>query len=145
MKSGNKVLIIGGYQGIGNRLAKLYLNNGDEVLATYSRVKPKNFTSKNISFLKLELNNQNKLMMFIKKLKKIKFDVALFVAAVDASSKRIRRKFCMWNNLNIVEFNKMLSINCFSHIKILELMMKNKLLNSEAKMIFFFKSSWLNI
>ena len=47
MKSGNKVLIIGGYQGIGNRLAKLYLYNGDQVFATYSRLKPKGYTSKN--------------------------------------------------------------------------------------------------
>ena len=45
MKSENKVLIIGGYRGIGNRLAKLYLYNGDQVFATYSRLKPKNFTS----------------------------------------------------------------------------------------------------
>ena len=49
MKSGNKVLIIGGYQGIGNRLAKLYLYNGDQVFATYSKLKPKNSISKNIS------------------------------------------------------------------------------------------------
>jgi NAD(P)-dependent dehydrogenase (short-subunit alcohol dehydrogenase family) len=137
MKSGNKVLIIGSYQGIGNRLARLYLNNGDQVFATYSRLKPKGFTSKNICFLKLELNNQKKFIVFIKKLKKIKFDVALFVAAVDASSIRIRKKYCMWNNLSIVEFAKMLSINCFSHIKILEYMMKKKLLNTKAKMIFF--------
>ena len=137
MKSGNKVLIIGGYRGIGNRLARLYLNNGDQVFATYSRLKPKGFTSKNICFLKLELNNQKKFIVFIKKLKKIKFDVALFVAAVDASSIRIRKKYCMWNNLSIVEFVKMLSINCFSHIKILEFMMKKKLLNTKAKMIFF--------
>ena len=137
MKSENKVLIIGGYRGIGNRLAKLYLYNGDQVFATYSRLKPKNFTSKNISFLKLELNNHRKFMIFIKKLKKIKFDIVLFVAAVNANSKRIRKKYCMWNNLSIVEFAKMLSINCFSHIKILELIMKKKLLNSKAKMIFF--------
>ena len=137
MKSGNKVLIIGSYQGIGNRLARLYLNNGDQVFATYSRLKPKGFASKNICFLKLELNNQKKFIVFIKKLKKIKFDLALFVAAVDASSIRIRKKNCMWNNLSIVEFVKMLSINCFSHIKILEFMMKKKLLNSKAKMIFF--------
>ena len=137
MKSGNKVLIIGGYQGIGNRLAKLYLYNGDQVFATYSRLKPKDYTSKNISFLKLELNNHRKFVIFIKKLKKIKFDIVLFVAAVNANSKRIRKKYCMWNNLSIVEFIKMLSINCFSHIKILEFMMKKKLLNSKAKMIFF--------
>ena len=62
MKSGNKVLIIGGYRGIGNRLARLYLNNGDQVFATYSRLKPKGFTSKNICFLKLELNNQKNLL-----------------------------------------------------------------------------------
>ena len=137
MKSGNKVLIIGSYQGIGNRLARLYLNNGDQVFATYSRLKPKGFTSKNICFLKLELNNQKKFIVFIKKLKKIKFDIVLFVAAVNVFSKRIRKKYCMWNNLSIVEFSKVLSINCFSHIKILELMMKKKLLNSKAKMIFF--------
>ena len=137
MKSGNKVLVIGGYRGIGNRLAELYLHNGDQVFATYSRLKPKDFTSKNISFLKLELDNHRKFMIFIIKLKKIKFDIVLFVAAVNANSKRIRKKYCMWNNLSIVEFSKVLSINCFSHIKILELMMKKKLLNSKAKMIFF--------
>jgi len=137
MKLKHKILVIGGYEGIGNRLARLYLNNGDQVFATYSRLKPKGFTSKNICFLKLELNNQKKFIVFIKKLKKIKFDVALFVAAVDASSIRIRKKYCMWNNLSIVEFAKMLSINCFSHIKILEYMMKKKLLNTKAKMIFF--------
>ena len=137
MKSGNKVLVIGGYRGIGNRLAELYLRNGDQVFATYSRLKPKDYTSKNISFLKLELNNHRKFMIFIKKLKKIKFDIVLFVAAVNVFSKRIKKKYCMWNNLSIVEFAKMLSINCFSHIKILEFMMKKKLLNSKAKMIFF--------
>ena len=144
MKSGNKVLVIGGYRGIGFKLAKLYLYNGDQVFVTYSRLKPKDYTSKNISFLKLELNNHRKFMIFIKKLKKIKFDIVLFVAAVNANSKRIRKKYCMWNNLSIVEFAKMLSINCFSHIKILEFMMKKKLLNTKAKMIFFFKPSWLN-
>ena len=144
MKSGNKVLIIGGYQGIGNRLAKLYLYNGDQVFATYSRLKPKNYTSKNISFLKLELNNHRKFMIFIKKLKKIKFDIILFVAAVNADSKRIRKKYCMWNNLSIVEFVKMLSINCFSYIKILEFMMKKKTFKFKSKDDFFFKSSWLN-
>ena len=118
MKSENKVLIIGGYQGIGNKLAKLYLYNGNQVLATYSRLKPKGYTSKNISFLKLKLNNHRKFIIFINKLKKIKFDIVLFVAAVNASSKGIRKKYCMWNNLSIVEFAKMLSINCFSHIKI---------------------------
>ena len=137
MKSENKVLVIGGYRGIGFRLAKLYLYNGDQVFVTYSRLKPKDYTSKNISFLKLELNNHRKFMIFIKKLKKIKFDIILFVAAVNADSKRIRKKYCMWNNLSIVEFAKMLSINCFSHIKILESMMKKKLLNSKAKIIFF--------
>ena len=137
MKSGNKVLVIGGYRGIGFKLAKLYLYNGDQVFVTYSRLKPKDYTSKNISFLKLELNNHRKFMIFIKKLKKIKFDIILFVAAVNADSKRIRKKYCMWNNLSIVEFAKMLSINCFSHIKILESMMKKKLLNSKAKIIFF--------
>jgi NAD(P)-dependent dehydrogenase (short-subunit alcohol dehydrogenase family) len=137
MKSENKVLIIGGYQGIGNKLAKLYLYNGNQVLATYSRLKPKGYTSKNISFLKLKLNNHRKFIIFINKLKKIKFDIVLFVAAVNASSKGIRKKYCMWNNLSIVEFAKMLSINCFSHIKILEFMMKKKLLNTKAKIIFF--------
>ena len=73
----------------------------------------------------------------IKKLKKVKLDIALFVASVHSGSKRMRSKFCMWNNLNIVEFTKMLNINCFSHIKILEFMMKKRLLNSKAKMIFF--------
>ena len=66
MKSGNKVLVIGGYRGIGFRLAKLYLYNGDQVFVTYSRLKPKDYTSKNISFLKLELNNHRKFMIFIK-------------------------------------------------------------------------------
>ena len=137
MKSENKVLVIGGCRGIGFRLAKLYLYNGDQVFATYSRLKPKGYTSKNISFLKLELNNHRKFIIFIKKLKKIKFDIVLFVAAVNEKSPRIRKKYCFWNNLSIVEFTKMLSINCFSHIKILESMMKKKLLNSKAKMIFF--------
>ena len=50
MKPKHKILIIGGYEGIGSRLAKLYLNNGDQVFATYSRFKPKDFNSKNISF-----------------------------------------------------------------------------------------------
>jgi hypothetical protein len=94
------------------------LYNGDQIFATYSRLKPKDFTSKNISFLKLELNNHRKFIIFIKKLKKIKFDIVLFVSAVNANSKGIRKKYCMWNNLSIVEFAKMLSINCFSHIKI---------------------------
>jgi len=137
MKPRHKILIIGSYEGIGSRLAKLYLNNGDQVFATYSRFKPKGFKSKNISFFKLELNNQKKFLAFIKKLKKVKFDIALFVASVHSESKRMRKKFCMWNNLNIAEFTKMLNINCFSHIKILEFMMKKKLLNSKAKMIFF--------
>ena len=137
MKSENKVLVIGGYRGIGNKLAKLYLYNGDQVFVTYSRLKPKGYKSKNISFLKLELNNHRKFVIFIKKLKKIKFDIVLFVSAVNANSKRIRKKYCMWGNLNIIEFTKMLNINCFSHMKILELMMKKKLLNSKAKIIFF--------
>ena len=91
MKSENKVLVIGGYRGIGFRLAKLYLYNGDQVFVTYSRLKPKDYTSKNISFLKLELNNHRKFMIFIKKLKKIKFDIVLFVAAVNVFSKRRKR------------------------------------------------------
>ena len=94
MKSENKVLIIGGYRGIGNRLAKLYLYNGDQVFATYSKLKPKNSISKNISFLTFELNNHRKFMIFIKKLKKIKFDIVLFVAAVNEKSPRIRKKYC---------------------------------------------------
>jgi len=93
MKSENKVLVIGGYRGIGNKLAKLYLYNGDQVFVTYSRLKPKGYKSKNISFLKLELNNHRKFVIFIKKLKKIKFDIVLFVSAVNANSKRIRKKY----------------------------------------------------
>ena len=53
MKSENKVLIIGGCRGIGNRLAKLYLYNGDQVFATYSKLKPKNSISKNIDICEI--------------------------------------------------------------------------------------------
>ena len=78
-----------------------------------------------------------KFKSFICKIIKQIFDKVIFVASVYSGSKGIRKKYCMWNNLSIVEFAKMLSINCFSHIKILEFMMKKKLLNTKAKIIFF--------
>ena len=132
-----KVLIIGGSQGIGNSIVNIYSNEGNDVFATYSKSIPKNFKSKNIHLFKLDLYKQKKFKFFIKQFKNIKFDIVLFVAAISTNSKRIREKYCKFGNLNIIEFVKMLSVNCFSHIKLFELLAKQNLLNLEAKIVFF--------
>ena len=71
MKARQKVLLVGGSEGIGKKLVSLYLKNDDYVFTTYTKLKPKNFTSKNISLFRLDLSSQRNLTKFIKQINRV--------------------------------------------------------------------------
>lgn len=125
-----KILILGADSEIGFQLYKLLIQKKFNVFAS-SKKKKKNFFILNYN----ELNNFKNISK--KKFKGIKFDYIFFLAAITNLSKQIDNKKCSFGNINYINFRKIIKINCFSPIKIFEILHKNNFINNKAKIIFF--------
>jgi len=131
------ILIIGGTSEIAQKIL-VNLNKLNilkiKIFATYNNTK---IFVENVNYLKLDLNNENIFRKKISKLKKYKFDYVLFAAALTHNSNLINNKSCVFGNLKLKYFNLLLKVNCFSNIKIFEILHKQKMLSKGCKIIFF--------
>jgi len=131
------LLIIGGTSEIAQKIL-INLNELNslktKLFATYNN---SNKFIKNVNYLRLDLNNERNFEKKINKFKKYKFDYILFAAALTHNSNLIKNKFCIFGNLELKYFELMLKINCYSNLKIFEILHKKKMINKGSKIIFF--------
>ena len=125
-----KILLLGADSEIGFQLYKLLMKKNFCVFASSKKKKKKFF---NLNYNKLD-NFKN---FAKKKFKNVKFNYIIFLAAITNSSQQIDNKKCTFGNINYANFRKILKINCFSPIKIFEILHKNHSIDNKAKIIFF--------
>ena len=130
-------LIIGGTSEIAQKIL-INLNKLNilktKLFATYNNSKK---FLENVNYIKLDLNNESFFEKKIDKLKKYKFDYVLFAAALTHNSNLINNKSCVFGNLKLKYFDLLLKVNCYSNIKIFEILHKKKMLKKGCKIIFF--------
>ena len=126
------VLLLGIDSEIGLQLHELFLKKKFKVFASTKMNKSKS------NFFYLDYNKLNGFKNIAKKkFKNIKFDYVIFLAAITNSSKQIDNKKCTFGNIDYQNFSKILKINCYSQIKIFEILKMNNFINNNARIIFF--------
>ena len=131
------VLIIGGTSEIAQKiLINLDKNNNlkTKLFATYNN---SNVFIKNVSYLKLNLTKENLFEKKISKFKNYKFNYVLFAAALTNASNQIKNKYCTFGNLKLKYFDLLLKVNCYSNLKLFEILHQKKMIKKGTKIIFF--------
>ena len=128
-----KILIVGASRGLGKILTTVLVKKNFIYATTYRN--NLNIKNKNLKIYKLNLLDTKSITNFVSNLKKIKFDIILFVAALTPSKQN--NKQSTFGNISEALFKKFLSINCFSQLKLTELIIQKKKLIKNARIIFF--------
>ena len=128
-----KILIVGASSGIGKILTRILLKK-NFIYAT-SFKKNLNLKNNNLKVYKLNLLDIKNISSFVSNLKKVKFDIILFIAALTPNSKNNKKS--KFGNISEKLFEKFLKINCFSQLKLFELLIKKKKLIKNTRVIFF--------
>ena len=131
------LLIFGGTSGIAEHILKnISMNNliKTNLYATYNNTKK---FVKNVNYIKLDLNKD---YLFEKKLSNFnncKFDYIFFTAALTNISSLINKNYCEFGKLKLKYFELLLKVNCYSNLKLFEILHKKKMLKKNSKIIFF--------
>ena len=103
------------------------------IYATFFK-KNLNIKNNNLKVYKLNLIDTKSINNFVSNLKKVKFDIVLFIAALTPNNKNNKKS--TFGNISEKLFEKFLKINCFSQLKLFELLIKKKLIKN-TRIIFF--------
>ncbi len=131
------ILIIGGTSEIAQKiLTNLNKNNNlkTKLFATYN---DSNIFVKNVNYLKLDLTKENLFKRKINKFKKYKFNYVLFAAALTNASNQIKNQYCTFGDLKLKYFDLLLKVNCYSNLKLFEILHQQKMIKKGTKIIFF--------
>ncbi len=131
------ILIIGGTSEIAQKiLTNLDKNNNlkTKLFATYN---DSNKFIKNVNYLKLDLTKENLFKRKINKFKKYKFEYVLFAAALTNASNQIKNRYCTFGDLKLEYFDLLLKVNCYSNLKLFEILHQQKMIKKGTKIIFF--------
>jgi len=130
-----KVLIIGASSSLGRKLSEKFFLEKYRVYATYNKNKKKLDRKKLYFTYKLNFLSIKSIKTFSKKIKNIKFDIILFVAAFIKEKNNLKNnKFGSINPRSLLNF---FFINCLANIKLFEYLLKNKCIKKKGKVIFF--------
>ena len=130
------ILIIGGTSEIAQKiLTNLNKNNNlkTKLFATYN---DSNIFVKNVNYLKLDLTKENLFKRKINKFKKYKFNYVLFAAALTNASNQIKNDRYIWRS-KLKYFDLLLKVNCYSNLKLFEILHQQKMIKKGTKIIFF--------
>jgi len=128
------ILIIGAGSGIGRSLSESF--NNSNLFVTFNKTK----INLNFNFnYQLNLESEKELLNFseVIKTKKTVFDIIYFIGAYTPHYEKKISKSTFLGSFSQQIFNKFLNINCFAPIFILQNLYKDKLINKNAKVIFF--------
>jgi short-subunit dehydrogenase len=129
------ILIIGASSSIGISISKKFFIKKYQVYATYNKNK-KNLNKKNFyNLYKLDLSNIKSIKVFSKKIKNIKFDIILFMAALTPNKYNIKNN--IFGNINPRSLLNFFFINCIANIKLFEHLLRNNCINKNGKVVFF--------
>jgi NAD(P)-dependent dehydrogenase (short-subunit alcohol dehydrogenase family) len=126
--------MVGGSRGLGSELLNS-MSMDHEIIATTRDIEKADGSV----LLHLDLSDFSTFDKFLHKLGKKKFDLVLFIAAFtvpeDAEEEYVRN--LRFGNLDYSLFEEMIKVNCFSQIKVFELLAHNDLISEDAKICFF--------
>lgn len=123
-----KLLLISGNSSIGPEIIKEFLNKNYKVITTYNKKKIILKKSR-LYLIKLNINDEKDIRIFIKKISKIKFDCAIFCTGI-----LLGQKFL---DYTINDAKNVFNINFFSIINLFSLLLKNFKKNAS---VFFISS-----
>jgi len=131
----NNLLIIGGTSGIMISCFESFLKNKYKIIATYSKeeslsnISNKFRKSKNISFIKLDLNDNDEKILGVLKKNKIKADMIINAVGGTFGIKQYPYDMVSWK--------KSLNLNILKHILINNFFIKKMISNKFGRILFF--------
>ena len=129
------VLIIGGGNGLGYELCKLY-NKSYNTLSTYRNNLPP-LNKKNTFYLDLKIiQTADSLIDWIIK-KNLKLDTVLFIAGCTPNQIQNKNNCFFGKGLSKDLFELYMTVNCFSPVLLCEGLLYNNVLNDKCKIVFF--------
>jgi|688.fasta_scaffold200317_2 short-subunit dehydrogenase len=129
------ILIIGASGDLGKSISKKFIQKNYQVYATYNKNKKNLNKKKFCNIYKLNLSNIKSVKIFSNKIKNIKFNIILFIAAVTPHKNNIKdNTFGDINTKSLLEF---FFINCVANIKLFEYLLRNNCINKNGKIVFF--------
>jgi NAD(P)-dependent dehydrogenase (short-subunit alcohol dehydrogenase family) len=130
------LLFFGGTSGIGNEILKKIKRSKENIklYATYNKTNKK---IKGISYLKLDLNKDHLFKKKLEKYENLKFDYVLFAAAVTDLSPLVDNEKCTVGDLELKYFTLLMKTNCYSNLKLFEILHKKNMIKEKSKIIFF--------
>ena len=117
-----KILIVGASSGIGIILTRILLKK-NIIYATINK-KKLDIKNNNLKIYKLNLLDLKSITNFVSNLKKVKFDIILFMASLTPNINNNKKS--TFGNISEKLFIKFLKINCFAQLKLIELIIKKK-------------------
>jgi short-subunit dehydrogenase len=130
-----KILIIGASSDLGKSISKFFFQKKYQLYATYNKNKKDLNKKKLYKIYKLNLSNIKSIKIFSKKIKNIKFDIILFMAALTPHKNNIKNN--TFGNINPKSLLNFFFINCVANIKLFEYLLRNNCINKKGKIIFF--------
>ena len=130
-----KILIIGASGDLGKSVSKKFIQQNYQVYATYNKNKKSLNTKKLYNVYKLNLSNIKNIKTFSKKIKNIKFNIILFIAALTPNKNNIKNNTS--GSINAKSLLQFFFINCLANIKLFEYLLKNNCINKNGKVVFF--------
>ena len=130
------LLFFGGTSGIGNEILNKIKKTKKNInlYATFNKSKGK---LNRINYFKLDLNKDFLFKKKLEKFKKLKFNYVLFAAALTDASSIIDNDKCKVGKLELEYFNLLMKVNCYSNLKLFEILHTKKMLKKNCKIIFF--------